>query len=416
LNAPPTPGKFAPMHRRHFLAASLTALAAAPSFAAQAAGPIDEAGFTSWRDDFIERASLAGLPRGILTREFEGLTLDPKVVALDSQQPEFSRPISDYIAGLTSEARVNAGKARRAGAPWLPGVEAHYGTPSEVLVAIWSVESSFGAQQGDFDVLRSVASLAAEGRRRDWAEQQIGAVVRIIASGEATRAQLKGSWAGAMGQTQLEPTAYLDDAVDVSGGGRPDVWGSAQDALASAANLLAKAGWRRGEAWQREARLPAGFDYGLAEGPAKPMAAWTDLGVRPAVGDSFGEHAPEAVLLLPAGAGGPAFMAYPNHFIIRKYNNALAYALGVGLLADRIAGRAGVAAAWPHELPLSIADRVGAQAALNRLGYDAGPADGQIGLQTRIALRAWQRSKGLAPDGYLTPHLAGQLVAEAAGH
>jgi lytic murein transglycosylase len=403
------------MHRRAFLAASLTALAAPASLAAQAPG-VDEAGFETWRSDYIERASLAGLPRGILTREFQGLTLDAKVVALDSQQPEFSRPISDYIAGLTGDGRVSAGKAKRAGAPWLAGIESRYGTPSEVLVSIWSVESSFGVMQGGFDVLRSLASLAAAGRRRDWAETQIGALIRIIGSGEASRAQLKGSWAGAMGQTQLEPSAYLEDAVDVHGGGRPDVWGSAEDALASAANLLAKAGWRRGEAWQREARLPATFDYALAEGPARSMAAWSALGVKPAVGGSFGEHAPEAVLLLPAGAGGPAFLAFPNHFIIRKYNNSLAYALGVGLLADRIAGRSGVVAPWPHELPLSIADRVGAQAALSRLGYDAGPADGQVGLKTRVALRAWQASKGLPADGYLTPHLAGRLVAEAAGH
>ena len=409
------------MHRRLFLAASLTAVAAPAGFAAapvpggMAPGLIDEAAFETWRSDYIERASLAGLPRGILTREFQGLTLDARVVALDSQQPEFSRPISDYVTGLTGDGRVNAGKARRAGAPWLSGIETHYGTPSEVLVAIWSVESSFGAGQGDFDVLRSVASLAANGRRRDWAEQQIDAVIHIIASGEATRAQLKGSWAGAMGQTQLEPTAYLEDAVDVHGGGRPDVWGSAEDALASAANLLAKAGWRRGEAWQREARLPERFDYGLAEGPARPTAEWVALGLKPAVGDSFGEHAPEAVLLLPAGAAGPAFLAFPNHFIIRKYNNALAYALGVGLLADRIAGRSGVTAPWPHELPLSIADRVGAQAALTKLGYESGTADGQVGLKTRIALRAWQKAKGLPADGYLTPHLAGRLVAEAAG-
>jgi hypothetical protein len=121
------------------------------------------------------------------------------------------------------------------------------------------------------------------------------------------------------------------------------------------------------------------------------------------------------VLLLPAGAAGPAFLAYPNHFIIRKYNTSIAYALGVGLLADRIAGRAGVAAPWPHELPLSIADRVGAQAALIKLGYDAGPADGQIGLKTRVALRAWQHAHGLPADGYLSPHLAGVLVAQAAG-
>ncbi len=408
------------MHRRLFLAASLAALGASPGFAAQgpgglSSGLVDEAAFEAWRSDYIERASLAGLPRGILTREFEGLTLDPRVVALDSQQPEFSRPISDYVTGLSGEGRVNAGKVRRAGAPWLSGIEARYGVPSEVLVAIWSVESSFGAGQGDFDVLRSVASLAANGRRRDWAEQQIDAVIRIIASGEATRAQLKGSWAGAMGQTQLEPTAYLEDAVDVHGGGRPDVWGSSEDALASAANLLAKAGWRRGEAWQREARLPERFDYGLAEGTPRPMAEWVALGLTPAVGDSFGDRAPAAVLLLPAGAAGPAFLAFPNHFIIRKYNNAIAYALGVGLLADRIAGRSGVVAPWPHELPLSIADRVGAQAALIKLGYDAGSADGQVGMKTRVALRAWQKAKGLPADGYLTPHLAGRLVAEAAG-
>jgi len=409
------------MDRRLFLAASLATLAGPASLAAQAPGVVapglvDEAAFETWRADYIERAAMAGLPRGILMREFDGLTLDSRVVALDSQQPEFSRPIGDYVSGLTADGRVNAGKARRAGAPWLDGVEARYGTPAEVLVAIWSVESSFGAMQGDFDVLRSVASLAANGRRRDWAEQQIDAVIRIIVSGEASRAQLKGSWAGAMGQTQLEPTAYLDDAVDVHGGGRPDVWGSSEDALASAANLLAKAGWRRGEAWQREARLPDRFDYGLAEGPPKSVAGWSDLGVKPAVGDSFGEHAPEAVLLLPAGADGPAFLAYPNHFIIRKYNNSLAYALGVGLLADRIAGRAGVATPWPHELPLSIADRIGAQAALIKLGYDAGNADGQVGVKTRVALRAWQKAKGLPADGYLTPHLAGRLVAEAAGH
>jgi len=185
--------------------------------------------------------------------------------------------------------------------------------------------------------------------------------------------------------------------------------------LASAANLLAKSGWRRSEAWQREARLPANFDYGLGEGPPKPVAAWWALGVRPMLGDTFGERAPEAVVLSPAGAAGPAFLAFPNHFIIRKYNNSIAYALGVGLLADRIAGRAGVVAPWPHELPLSIADRVGAQAALTKLGYDAGPADGQIGLKTRVALRAWQRANGLPADGYLSPHVAGVLVAQAAG-
>ena len=403
------------MYRRTFIAATLAGLIGPSPVLAQPETVVNQAVFDAWAQDYVGRAIRSGLPAEVLRREFKGLLVDPKVVALDSQQPEFTRPIGDYVQGIASDQRVALGRQHRTAAPWLGGIETRYGAPAEILISIWSVESSFGAGQGDFDVLRSVASLAAAGRRRDWAEGQIGAVIHIIASGEATRAQLKGSWAGAMGQTQLEPTAFLDDAVDVTGGGHPDVWSSAQDALASAANLLAKAGWRRGEAWQREAVLPANFDYGLAEGAARAPAAWSALGVKPAVGGTWGEHAPEAVLLVPAGAGGPAFLAYPNHFIIRKYNNAIPYALGVGLLADRIAGRAGVVAPWPHELPLSMADRIGAQASLSKLGFDAGPADGHIGLKTRVALRAWQKSKGLPADGYLTPHVAGQLVAEAAG-
>jgi lytic murein transglycosylase len=403
------------MRRRSFLAAAFSGLILPSASSLAAPTPLDQASFNAWSADFVTRAGRKGVPAELLRREFTGLTFDPRVVALDGQQPEFSRPVSDYIQSVASDERVAVGRRRRAAAPWLSGVEQRYGTPAEILVSIWAVESGFGSIQGDFDVLRSLATLAAAGRRREWAEGQVLALLHIIESGEATRAQLKGSWAGAMGQTQLEPQAYLDDAVDVHGGGRPDVWGSAEDALASAGNLLAKSGWRRGEAWQREAKLPAKFDYGLSEGSARPVASWWALGVRPALGLNFGERAPEAMLLVPAGAGGPAFLAYPNHFNIRKYNNSIAYALGVGLLADRIAGRAGVVTAWPHELPLSIADRVGAQAALARLGYDAGPADGQIGLKTRSALRAWQRAKGLPADGYLSPHVSGQLVAEAAG-
>jgi membrane-bound lytic murein transglycosylase B len=415
--APPWPSYLGDMRRRAFLASGLAGLALPGAGAAAPANmPLDQAAFDAWEADFIARASRQGVASDLLKREFNAVTLDPRVVALDGQQPEFSRPISDYIQSVASEDRVAVGRRRRAASPWLDGVEQRFGAPAEILVGIWAVESGFGAIQGDFDVLRSLATLAAAGRRREWAEGQILALFKIIASGEATRSQLKGSWAGAMGQTQLEPQAYLDDAVDVHGGGRPDVWGSAEDALASAANLLAKSGWRRGEAWQREARLPTNFDYGLTEGPPKPVAAWWALGVRPVLGATFGDRAPEAVLLAPTGAGGPAFLAYPNHFVIRKYNNSIAYALGVGLLADRIAGRAGVVQPWPHELPLSIADRVGAQAALTKMGYDVGPADGQIGLKTRIAIRAWQRSRGMPADGYLSPHVAGLLVAQAAGH
>ncbi|HKT53530.1 MAG TPA: peptidoglycan-binding protein [Caulobacteraceae bacterium] len=406
------------MDRRLFLLLSVAGVANPGSTPLRSGGSAvvqsGDPNFDAWAADYIARAIQSGLPAPVVDREFRGLTPDRDVVARDSQQPEFSKPISEYVQSVAADGRVDAGRKKMAATPALGQIEARFGPPPEILVSIWGVESAFGRLQGDFDVLRSLASLAAAGRRRAWAESQLDALIRIIASGKATRAELRGSWAGAMGQTQLEPDTYLDLAIDLRGGDRPDVWRSADDALASAAHLLQNGGWRRGEPWQREVRLPSGFDYGLAEGPTKSAAAWDSQdGIKPATGAGWAHTDADTVLILPAGAAGPAFLAYPNHFVIRKYNNSLAYALGVGLLADRIAGRSRLAQPWPKEEPLSIADRVGAQSALNKLGYDAGPADGQVGIKTRVALRAWQKSQKLPADGYLTPHVAGVLVAQA---
>jgi lytic murein transglycosylase len=371
--------------------------------------------FAAWSRVFVGRAILSGLPVEVVTREMTGLSPDPRVIALDSRQPEFAKPISDYIKGVISDERIATGRRKRAEIAALPRIESDYGVPGEVLISIWAVETAFGAIQGDFDVVRSLATLAASGRRRDWAETQLIAAIRIIADGEATRAQLKGSWAGAMGQTQFEPETYLTTAVDADGDGRRDIWGSSADALASAANLLAKAGWRRGERWDREVILPAGFDYALSEGPRQGPAAWTALGVRPADAEGWaGADADSpAQLLLPAGAAGPAFLVFDNHFVIRKYNNSTAYALAVGLLADRIGGAPPLSAAWPHEDPLSLADRTAAQVALAKLGYDPGALDGVIGANTRAALRLWQKARGLPADGYLSLDMIRRLQAEA---
>jgi hypothetical protein len=226
---------------------------------------------------------------------------------------------------------------------------------------------------------------------------------------------MKGSWAGAMGQTQMIPEAFLSTAVDGDGDGKRDIWNSAADALASAANLMAHDGWRRGETWAREVTLPAGFDYGLAEGPLNTPGEWAKLGARRADGLPFGERDKDTPcqLILPAGAAGPAFLIFPNHLVIRKYNNSTAYALSVGLLADRISGMGPLAMAWPVEPPLSMDDRAGAQRALLALGYDPGTADGVVGVNTRKALRAWQKAKGLPADGHLTQGLSQQLQAEA---
>jgi lytic murein transglycosylase len=324
--------------------------------------------------------------------------------------------VSDYVKGVISDERVAVGRRKRAELAWLPKVEQRFGVPGEILIAIWAMESAFGAVQGDFDAMRSLATLAAAGRRRDWAETQLRALIRIIAEHRATRAQLRGSWAGAMGQTQLGPDSYLTAGVDFDGDDRVDVWKSAPDALASAANLLAIAGWRRGEHWHREVLLPPGFDYGLAEGPKQAPAAWAMLGVRTADGGGWSPadgRAP-AVLFLPAGAAGPALLLLPNHFAIRAYNNSSAYALAAGLLADHIGGAPGLVASWPHEDPLSLADRIGAQKALARLGFDPGASDGAIGTNTRAAIRAWQKSRKLPADGYLSLPVVRRLEAEAA--
>ena len=415
-----------PMDRRAFLALILASAAdsgpAPPPLARSPATVVnppafgaDDPQFDAWLRDFADRLVKAGLPADVIGREFTGLKPDPTVLALDGRQPEFAKPIGDYINGVISADRVAMGQRKRATLPWLPAMEALYGVPAEILISIWAVESAFGAIQGDFDVLRSLATLAADGRRRDWAEDQITAVIRIIASHKAVRAQLRGSWAGAMGQTQFEPSTYLTTAVDWSGGDRPDIWGSPADALASAANLLSKAGWHEGEAWDREVRVPPGFDYGLTETVKQSTTAWAAMGVKPADGTGWllSDADPEVSLIVPAGAAGPAFLVLPNHFVIRQYNNSTAYALAVGLLADRIAGGPGLVAAWPPETPMSLTDRMAAQAALAKLGYDPGAVDGKIGADTRKALRAWQNTRGLPADGYLSFVLARRLQAEA---
>jgi lytic murein transglycosylase len=377
--------------------------------------PAGELAFDTWLLDFRGRALAAGLSPQLLDRELSGVTPDPKVISLDSRQPEFSKPVGAYIAGVISDDRVAVGRRKRDELAFLPTIEARYGVPRDILLAVWAMESAFGKIQGNFDVVRSMASLAADGRRRNWAEGELIAALKIIASGEDTRAQLKGSWAGAMGQTQFLPSNYLSTAVDFDGDGRRDIWGSDSDSLASAANLLKKGGWKPGVGWAKEVILPAGFDYGLAEGPREVPSWWEAKGVKRADGLPWtaADAASPAGLILPAGWSGPAFLALPNHFAIRTYNNSTSYALGIGLLADRFAGGGPLVAAWPVETPLSLADRMAAQIALGRLGFDPGPADGVVGAGTRKALRAWQADRKLPADGYLSSDMVARLKAQA---
>ena len=377
--------------------------------------PAGELAFDTWLRDFRGRAIAQGLSPALLDRELAGVTPDPKVISLDSRQPEFSKPVGDYIKGVISDDRVAVGRRKREELTYLPTIEARYGVPRDILLAVWAMESAFGQLQGNFDVVRSMVSLAADGRRRAWAEGELIAALKIIDSGEVTRAQLRGSWAGAMGQTQFLPSSYRSTAVDFDGDGRRDIWGSDADSLASAANLLVKGGWKPGAGWAKEVILPAGFDYSVTEVDKQIPAWWEARGVRRADGLPWtaADAASPAMLLLPAGAAGPAFLALPNHFAIRTYNNSTSYALGIGLLADRFGGGEAPITPWPVETPLSMSDRMAAQIALARVGFNPGPADGVIGAGTRKALRAWQQSQQLPADGYMSNDMVSRLKAQA---
>lgn len=411
------------MHRRAVLTYLLAMLPAASAAQAPAltpllgASPSGSPAFDAWLQGFWARAAAAGVPTAVLDRELTGLAPDDRVSGADSRQPEFSKPVGAYVQGVVTEDRIVLGRRKRDELAFLPDVERSYAVPRDILLAVWAMESGFGALQGKYDVIRSMATLAADGRRRGFAEDQLIAALKIIASGEFPRERLIGSWAGAMGQTQFIPTTFLSTAVDGDGDGRRDIWGSAADALASAANLLDKAGWVPGVAWAREVVAPPDFDFSVTEAVRQTPDAWAGLGLRRADGLpwSAADRAAEAALIAPSGAGGPLFLAFPNHFAIRAYNNSTAYALGVGLLADRFGGAGPLVTPWPEETPLALADRMDAQKALRAIGFDAGEPDGVVGVNTRQALRAWQKARGLTADGYLSIEMVRRLRAEAAG-
>lgn len=382
----------------------------APPAATDLSSAFDYASFEQWKDGFLDRHG--GSRRWEYARELGGVTPNPSVVRLDRNQPEFSRPAGTYIQNATAPSRIAMARQRVDRVPW--AVTQRFGVPTEILLAIWAQESAFGQVQGDFDVIRSLATLAYDGRRRAWAEEQLKHALDIIVDGRRDRAGLKGSWAGAMGQTQFMPDNYLRLGVDQNGDGKVDIWGSDADALASAANLLAQAGWKRGQGWAYEVTLPADFDYTEAEGPRHKWSYWQSRGVRLAHGQlDAAEMNEEATILLPQGARGPVFLALPNHYVIRRYNNSVSYALAIGLIADGVTGKPALQAIWPDDGPLTREQRIGAQSALTRMGYDTKGVDGVIGANTRAALRQWQAANDRTADGYLTDTLADELIRRA---
>jgi membrane-bound lytic murein transglycosylase B len=363
--------------------------------------------FARWVAEFSNSARAAGISDATLQLAFGNVRFISRVTAADSAQPEFTRAVWDYLDSAVSAQRVTRGQDRLLQArPAVDAAAARYGVPAEVLAAIWGMESNYGSNTGDIPTIDALASLGFEGRREAWARTQLLAALNILQNGDINRAQMIGSWAGAMGQTQFLPSSFLAYAVDADGDGRRDIWGSLPDVMASTANFLVKSGWQAGQPWGLEVRLPPGFDYALADGEQrKPASAWAELGVQSMNAAPLPDLT-DAAILLPAGASGPAFLVGPNFRTILRYNNSTSYALGVSLLAQALADGPAVQAAWPRDVPpLSRSQLLALQTALNARGFDSGTPDGVVGPATRSAIRRYQQSVGLAADGYPTVEL-----------
>ncbi|GAA0284857.1 lytic murein transglycosylase [Rhodovulum strictum] len=369
-------------------------------------------GFQRWIEGFRARALAQGIAPAVFDRAFQGVQYNADVIGRDRNQAEFTRTIWDYLDSAASETRVaNGREALERHRALLERIEARFGVDKEVVVAIWGLESAYGTFRGTTPIIEALATLAFDGRRGAFFEDQLIAALRIVQAGDTDARNMTGSWAGAMGHTQFIPTSYLDYAVDFTGDGRRDIWGDdPADALASTAAYLARFGWQRGQPWGGEVQLPRDFDYRLADRSVRRMPSdWAALGVRDMAGRAVPEHG-RASILLPAGARGAAFMVFDNFAVIGRYNTADAYVIGVGHLSDRIRGGGPIRSAWPREdRALVFAERQELQERLTRAGFDTKGVDGRIGPNTIAAVRAFQHAAGMIPDGYASLDLLNRL-------
>jgi len=374
-----------PISRRHFgfglgalgLAACTTSPASFGGVAAPAAipddlRPVPNAGYDAWVASFQGRAAAQGISAATLASAFRSAGFVPGAVTRDRNQPESSRTLEDYLSIAVSDERVAKGRAAYARQrPTLAALEARYGVDPAIVTAIWGLESFYGERRGDVPVISATSTLAYDGRRAAFFEQQLVAALRILQSGDVTPERMVGSWAGAMGHTQFIPTSYLEYAVDFNGDGRRDIWSDdPTDSLASTAAYLARSGWTRGLRWGSEA----------ADGALQPQP------------------------------GGPRFAVTGNFRAIKRYNNSDLYAIGVGHLADRIAGGGPLRGSFPPDANgLTKADRIALQQRLTARGFDTGGADGVLGPKSRSAISAYQASIGQAATGVPSPALLRSL-------
>ncbi len=330
--------------------------------------PVPNAGYDAWVAAFKSRAAAQGISANTLAQGFRGAGYLPGVVRRDRNQTEFKRSLEDYLAIAASEERVSKGRAAFARhRSTLTAIEARYGVAAEIVAAVWGLESFFGERRGNVPVVSATSTLAYDGRRGAFFEKQLVAALKILQNGDVSAGGLTGSWAGAMGHTQFIPTSYQAFAVDFNGDGRRDIWSDdPTDALASTAAYLARNGWQKGLKW----------------------------------GGELGDMPASAGSILQPQPGGPKFVVTRNFNALKRYNNSDSYAIGVGHLADRIAGGGPLRGSFPPDANgLTKDDRMELQRRLTARGFDTDGADGVIGPNSRKAISAYQQSVGLPATG-----------------
>ena len=380
--------------------AAAAALAAAGLFAvgpgAAAAAPA--ADFPSC----LAQLKAGAAARGVSPATFDAATADLQpndVLHFQDEQPEFTTPVWDYMAGLVDQERVDDGKAmlERYAEP-LKRIEARFGVNRYVLVALWGVESDYGKNFGYRSVVQSLATLSCYGKKPAYYEGELFAALSILQRGDVRADNFVGSWAGAFGHTQFMPSTFQRNAVDIEGDGHPNIIDSVPDALGSTANYLKKSGWVAGLPWGFEVKLPANYAGPVGRKNRHPMAFWSAHGLRRADGSPLGPGA--GGLLLAAGRSGPAFLVTTNFEAIYTYNAAETYALAIGHLSDRLRGGGPLATPWPTDDPgLARVQRRELQERLAGKGFEIGNRDGVMGTKTRAAIASFQQSLGMKPDG-----------------
>ncbi|MET0530920.1 MAG: lytic murein transglycosylase [Microvirga sp.] len=356
--------------------------------------------FDALKKDLWPLAETQGISRGTFDLAFRGLTPDARVAALTKRQPEYGKPIGDYLASMVSPSRVENGV--RKGTQWsttFGHVDDRFGVPREILLGIWGIETSYGDVKDRWDVIRSLATLVHIDYRAPYFRKELLTSLKILQEGHVTREKFLGSWAGAMGQPQFMPSNFYEYAVDFSGDGKRDIWNNVPDVLGSMGNYLKVEGWTPGLPWGFEVIVPDGFDTMRSRGT---FSEWAMLGFKRADGGKLPD-AGDAILFFPSGAAGPAFLVTRNFNVIKLYNNSDAYSLSVGHLGDRIGGGARLRAAWPaNDRQLSREQRMALQKRMAELGYKVRDFQGRIDFDLRDAIRIEQQKLGLKPDGHPT--------------